>query len=169
MEDEELIIVPIDRSHDLSKFDCGANKINSWLHNFAMRNHESGYTKTYLAYLGTALVGYYGVTLTAIANADYFTEPKKEAPTFIPCLLIAKLGVDKQFQGKGIGTALLIDAFERLVAASEIVGGKAVVVDLLDNDLSLVPFYQKLGFMSMDGLYCRYYIEIETVRNAMNE
>ena len=60
-------------------------------------------------------------------------------------MLFARFAVDRKMQGRGIGTALLKDAFLRTVEASEIGGLAAILVDAIDD--KMVAFYQNYGFM----------------------
>jgi predicted N-acetyltransferase YhbS len=51
----------------------------------------------------------------------------------IPVCLIARLAVDKRWQGRGLGRDLLRDAMRRAVGASEQLGIRAVVMDAIDD------------------------------------
>jgi GNAT superfamily N-acetyltransferase len=62
----------------------------------------------------------------------------------VPVMLFARFAVDRKMQGRGIGTALLKDAFLRTVAASEIGGLAAILVDAIDD--RMVAFYRNYGF-----------------------
>jgi predicted N-acetyltransferase YhbS len=59
-------------------------------------------------------------------------------------MLLARLAVDKRFTGKGLGTELLRDALFRTIAAADIAGLRAVVVDAKDE--AVKQFYVKFGF-----------------------
>lgn len=169
--DRTLEIVPIDESADLSIFNSGAKTMDVWLRKRALLNHRDGYTKTYIAYIGDDLVGYYSLCPTAIAKAEYFTQGNSDeeanAPSVIPCLLMARLAVDKKHQGKGIGAALIQDAFIKIIGVADIIGGKAVLVDLLEGNKDLSKFYGKLGFQPLDGSFRRYYLPIVTLKAAL--
>jgi GNAT superfamily N-acetyltransferase len=65
-------------------------------------------------------------------------------PDPTPVVIIGRLAVDKAYQGKGIGRALLKDALLRVTKASELVGARAVVVHAVDQEA--VPFYARYGF-----------------------
>lgn len=59
----------------------------------------------------------------------------------IPVTILGRLGVDKGYQGKGIGLDLLQDALERSISAAEIIGSRAVLGHALDQRLA--DFYKK--------------------------
>lgn len=60
--------------------------------------------------------------------------------------MIARLAVDAGDHGKGLGAALLLDALERIVAASELVGIRAVVVHAIDD---AAAFYEHFAFKAL--------------------
>ena len=69
---------------------------------------------------------------------------RRGMPDEVPLLLIGRLAVDRDFQGLGLGTDLLIDALRRCVAAADIVGARGVVAHAIDDDA--VRFYERHGF-----------------------
>ena len=64
-------------------------------------------------------------------------------------LKIGCLAVDVQFQGKKIGTALLVDALKKILEASKVVATYAVVVDAKNE--SARNFYSNFGFIPYKG------------------
>ena len=61
--------------------------------------------------------------------------------------MLGRLAIDKNFQGKGIGKILLIDALKRCFGASDSIGAFAVIVDPLDKEAE--RFYKKYGFIKL--------------------
>jgi GNAT superfamily N-acetyltransferase len=57
------------------------------------------------------------------------------------------LAIDKNYQGKGIGKILLIDALKRSYEISQKVGSFAVVVDPIDKEAE--DFYTKFDFIKL--------------------
>jgi GNAT superfamily N-acetyltransferase len=66
-------------------------------------------------------------------------------PENVPLLLVGRLAVDRQWQGRGIGSALLADALRRCLAASEIAGVRGVIAHAIDE--LAAGFYQRHGFI----------------------
>jgi hypothetical protein len=120
--------------HDLSGFDCGEAALNSWLLRHALKNQASNNSKTYvlptIPSCGKKVVGFYalvGATLThdkAIPSLHAGT-PKSQV---IPAILLARLAVAREYQKMGLGKALLKDALKQCLAASRIIGIRAVLV-----------------------------------------
>lgn len=66
-------------------------------------------------------------------------------PEPIPVILLGQLAVDRDYQGKGLGTDLLIDAGKRALAAAEVIGARAIIVQALDEQAR--AFYERSGFL----------------------
>ena len=69
---------------------------------------------------------------------------RRGMPEQVPLLLIGRLAVDAAWQGRGVGSALLIDALRRCLAASEIAGARGVVAHAIDDVAA--DFYERHGF-----------------------
>jgi GNAT superfamily N-acetyltransferase len=61
-------------------------------------------------------------------------------------MILARLAVDKTFQGQGLGTGLLKDAVLRTIQAAEIAGIRALLVHALTDRAR--RFYESWGFVS---------------------
>ena len=67
-------------------------------------------------------------------------------PDPVPVMVLGRLGVDKDFQGRGIGSGLLRDAVLRTVQAAEIADIRAILVHALSD--AAKRFYQRHGFIA---------------------
>ena len=65
-------------------------------------------------------------------------------PEPIPAILLGQLAVDEAHQGVGLGSDLLVDAAKRSLAAAEVIGARAIVVQALDDRAA--EFSQRWGF-----------------------
>lgn len=59
-------------------------------------------------------------------------------------MILARLAIDRQFQGKGLGQGLLKDALERTARAAEIGGLRAILVHAKDESARV--FYEHFNF-----------------------
>jgi GNAT superfamily N-acetyltransferase len=59
-------------------------------------------------------------------------------------ILIARLAVDRAWQGKGLGAGLLLDSLRRVLSAADIVGIRAVLVHAKDD--AARRFYEHFDF-----------------------
>src|SRR5581483_4641724 len=63
----------------------------------------------------------------------------------IPIMLLARLAVDRRWQGHGVGKALLKDAMRRTLWAADIAGIRAIAVHAKDE--AAKAFYEKFDFI----------------------
>lgn len=63
----------------------------------------------------------------------------------IPAILLARLALDADLQGRGLGRQLLVDALQRAIVGVHAVGGRYIVVDAIDDDAA--SFYAHFGFV----------------------
>ncbi|TBC54618.1 N-acetyltransferase [Rhizobium leguminosarum] len=132
--------------HSLDGFSCGKPSLDAWLARFAQSNQQHGFTRVFVICDGDAVVGYYGLAPTVIApNVVTRKVRSGQPPDPIPCLLIGQLAVDQRYGGRGIGTALVRDAFQRCSAGADLVGGRAIVVRAIDEEAEL--YWQNWGFI----------------------
>ena len=54
-------------------------------------------------------------------------------PEPIPVILLGQLAVDTDYQGRRLGSDLLVDAARRAHAASDLIGSRAIVVQTIDE------------------------------------
>lgn len=70
----------------------------------------------------------------ASQQRDHAPAISKNRPTQIPCLLLARLAVDKSYTDQNLGWELLRDALLRSVHLSESIGAAAVLVHCRDEE-----------------------------------
>jgi len=88
-------------------------------------------------------------------------------PDPVPVMVIGRLAMDIQLQGRGIGTALLKDAVLRTIQAAGIVGIRAILVHVLSE--SAKRFYQKLGFMESPTNPMTMMITVQAAANTLTK
>jgi ribosomal protein S18 acetylase RimI-like enzyme len=132
-------------AHDLSQFQCGEPELDDWLRRRALHNEENGASRTYVVCAGRQVVGYYALAAGAVAHGDAPGRVKRNMPNPVPVMVIGRLAIDRRFQGRGIGAALVRDAVLRTVQAADLAGIRAILVHAINE--SAKRFYEKLGFM----------------------
>jgi predicted N-acetyltransferase YhbS len=65
-------------------------------------------------------------------------------PDPIPVVVLARLAVDTQYQGRGLGRALFRDAARRVAHAADTIGIRGIVVHAISEEAR--KFYIALGF-----------------------
>jgi GNAT superfamily N-acetyltransferase len=60
-------------------------------------------------------------------------------------MLLGRLAIDLNWQGRSLGSALLVDAVQRCVAASGTVAARGIIARAIEDDAVL--FYRRQGFL----------------------
>lgn len=137
---------PLTAAHDVSDFSCGKPSLDRWLQTRALSNQEKGFTAVMVVHDGGRVIGYYGLAPTSIVPVQLPRSIRTgQPPDPVPCLLLAQLATDQSWAGKGIGTGLLKHALQRCAAASQLIGGRALVVNAVDNEAA--AFWKRWGFL----------------------
>ncbi|MEO5805063.1 GNAT family N-acetyltransferase [Devosia sp.] len=136
---------PLTEYHDVSGFSCGKPVLDHWLQNRALSNQNKGFTAVMVVHEAGRVVGFYGLAPTSIVPAAMPRSIRTgQPPDPVPCLLLGQLATDTAWAGRGIGTGLVKHALSRCVEASRLIGGRALVVNAIDQDAA--AFWAPRGF-----------------------
>ena len=130
--------------HQIETFDSGNSQLDEWLKRRALKNESEGASRTYVLCDRQAVIAYYCLATGAVAQTAATGKVRRNMPDPIPVMVIGRLACDRNWQGCGIGRALLRDAILRTLQAAEIAGIRAILVHAISEDAKL--FYQKCGF-----------------------
>jgi len=136
--------VKLQPEHDVSKFDCGEPVLNDWLRRRALQNQQSGASSTYVVLDKMRVVGYYSLAAGSVARETAPGRVRRNAPDPVPVVVLGRLAVDRDFQGQGLGRALLRDAILRTLQAADIIGVRAILVHALSEQAKRL--YEDCGF-----------------------
>jgi predicted N-acetyltransferase YhbS len=85
-------------------------------------------------------------------------------------ILLARLAVDHRFAGRGLGHALISEAFHICLRAAGEVGCRAIITDAYRDRIG---WYARYGFVPIDGAAeggpQRMFLDMRTVRAAMGD
>jgi len=131
--------------HDISAFRSGHDSLDEWLRQRARSVALRGTGRTFIWHRGDdKVVAYYTLAAHLVARKGLPSRIGRGGPQEIPAVLLAKLVLDISWQGQGLGGELLVDAFSRVVRATQTVAARVVVVDAIDE--TAVRFYEHHGF-----------------------
>src|SRR6266498_925290 len=138
---------------DVQSFDCGDAALDNYLKRHAWTNQEkSSIGVTYVAVddvAQRAVLGYFTLA-TASVSRDAF--PKKYVrglpPYDLPLILLARLAVDRRFAGRGLGHALISEAFRVSLRVAHEVGCRCIITDAYRDRVS---WYARYGFVPIEG------------------
>lgn len=132
--------------HRPDGFDSGTSSLDDWLKRRARANQASGASRTYVVAEAGKVVGYYSLASGALALAEAPGGVRRNMPDPIPMAILGRLAIDRSWQGRGLGAALLRDAVERTRAAAAILGIRGLLVHALTEEAK--AFYEHHGFVA---------------------
>lgn len=162
-------VEPISESHDVSRFDCGRHEsLNDWLKRFALTNERNESARTYVVHRNGLVVGYYSISAGSVSVEEAPTRISKGLARHpIPVILLARLAIDKDERGTGLGKAVLKDALRRIAQAADIVGARAVLVHAIDEQAR--KFYEHFDFEPSPVHDLQLMLLMKDLRKALEE
>lgn len=131
-------------------FNCGTEVVDRWVADHSASARRRGAAVIYASYCGERVAGFYTLSAHSVARADvsggWFA---RNAPEQVPAVSLGMMGVDREFQGRGLGAALLRDAILNALKVAELAGARALVVDPVGE--SARGFYAHFGFTELAG------------------
>lgn len=121
------------KAHDRTRFESGVAELDVWHQKYSWQNQRAGNATTYVSTHEGLVVGYYAITVAGYARSASPESVAKKAPDPVPCYLLARLAVDQEWQGLGLGWGLLRDAMQRVLELSRIVAAPALLVHVRDD------------------------------------
>jgi GNAT superfamily N-acetyltransferase len=123
---------PLGKHHRLDQFQCGEPALDEWLKRHARAAQASDSARVFVTTLedGETVVGYYALAAAQVAPEDATARALKGQPRArpVPAILLARLAVDHEHQGAGLGRSLLQDVLLRCVEAAEAIGARVLLV-----------------------------------------
>ena len=159
-------IEKLTRHHQVEDFACGQELLDRFLTQHALQSQLANASQTYLAIAGDTTVGYYTLV---VGETGYEDAPERLVKGMarhpIPLMILARLAVISEYQGKGIGEGLIKDAMRKTVAAAEIAGIRALAVHAKDDDAR--KYYERFSFESSPVEPLHLYMLIKDVRRSI--
>jgi GNAT superfamily N-acetyltransferase len=163
----QVEVEPLTPDHRLDTFACGQPALDGWLRSRALRNQESGDSRTFVATHDLLVTGFYALSTGAAARVGLPGALRRNAPDPLPLLLLGQLAVDRDWQGRGLGAALLRDACRRAVGASRQVGFRALAAHPVDE--AAAAFYSHFGWTSIpDSRPLLMVLPVQRLRTALS-
>jgi GNAT superfamily N-acetyltransferase len=148
-EIDSNLLSNFDKYKYFKSFSCGVDVIDSYYKDNLKRALKSENVKAIGAISSTGeVVGFCTLTVTDI---DKVTAQNgiddTNLPRQVPVVRLVMLGVDRNYQGWGIGQRLLMETFKQAARVHKEIPIKGVYLDAAPNAVS---FYEELGFKIID-------------------
>jgi len=136
---------PLLASHVTDEFDCGEPVLNDWLIKRALKNENSGASRTFVVCQNNCVMGYYVLATGSVMHKQAPSKVRRNMPDPVPVMILGRLAVSKDIQSTGLGRGLLRDAILRTLGVSKQAGIKALLVHALSD--AAHKFYRQCGFI----------------------
>jgi len=133
-------------------FDCSNPSLNHYIKKQASQDVKRNLSVCFvLCKEGTFdVIGYFTLSNLGIDKhllPESFTSKLPKSYRQLPSTLLGRLAITLEYQGKGLGEYLLIEALKKSYESSLQLGSYSVVVDPIDDQAK--SFYLKYGFIEL--------------------
>lgn len=160
MSEEELSqlsLILLDENHTIKPFDCEDTDLNDFLFEKAKLYKKEFLATTFILENEEQTVAYYSIFNDSLKVEeedfasksafkrflqDLVTHPKRHLKSF-PALKIGRLGINKDFKGKGLGKLIVNNIINETLELNEKQACKLITVDAYNKSLI---FYERLNF-----------------------
>jgi predicted N-acetyltransferase YhbS len=140
---------PLRATDDRNSFQSGNEDLDLFFRRYAGQNqfrHHIGVT--YVAAEGATILGFVTVAVGHIEIEKLPSNLRKKLPDYpLPVLRLARLAVDRNAQGKGVGENLMRAVFGIAIEVRQNLGCVGVVVDAKPE---AQRYYSRYGFVELD-------------------
>lgn len=165
---DKPVIEKLAKHHERESFSCGVKELDTYIRKHASQDSRRKVARVFVATMKgrRAIAGYYTLSAASIELSRLPERMRRKLPKYpVPVARIGRLAVDESYQGIGLGSYILMDALNRIMAASEVVAIFAVIVEATND--SARAFYEKYGFISLPENARRMVLPLETIGKYM--
>ena len=167
MSEPSFITQALAAHHERSSFTCGVEALDRYLREQATQDIRRRVANCFVMVdeKMSSIAGYYALSATSLLLSDLPQAATKRLPRYpqVPAVILGRLAVAIDYQGRHVGAALLADATERAARAD--IAVFAIITDPIDERAH--RFYKKHGFMELSGERPRLFIPIESIRRLL--
>lgn len=156
----------LSEDHDRQGFLCGSESLNRYLRETARGHLAKGVSIIRVliergARKPKPVLGYFTLTGTLAKASDWPGAAKGLPAMPVPIVLLGRLAVAEDWQGRGIARLLLAAAREIAAGSMRGAGGVGLAVDPADE--KLVAFCAKYGFKRVDDTSLRMFLPLDSL------
>src|SRR5260370_5554624 len=167
-----IVIRRLEEKDEVDTFECGDAALNNYLKRHAWANQEKisigvSYVTVDEAAL-RAVLGYFTLAMASVGRDAFPRKYIRGLPPYdLPLVLLARLAVDRRFAGRGLGHALISEAFRISLRVADEHGCRCIITDAYRDRVS---WYARYGFVPIEGAAeggpQRMFLDIRTLRAA---
>jgi GNAT superfamily N-acetyltransferase len=157
-------IEPLGEQHHRAAFSCGVEALDRYLQKQAGQDVSKHAAAAFVVTPdGETVAGFYTLSAHAVNLGELPADIAKKLPRYpnVPATLQGRLAVNRDFQGRGVGELLLLDALRRVLANSREIASAAVVVDAKDENAR--NFYLRHDFIALPAQPNRLFYAVKTI------
>ena len=162
---QNLVIAPLNPTHDRTGFRCGVEALDSYLKKQAKQDIKRHISRVFVATMPNnpkVVIGYYTLSTLSIELNQIPEKLARKLPKHpVPAALIGRLAVNNAAQGQGVGKMLLADAIKRTLAVSDQIAIYAMVVDAINDNAK--RFYEQFGFTRLSDDRPRLFLPLKSI------
>ncbi len=153
------------KKHNRSIFVCGNESLNNYIQKQASQELKKKVSTIFVLIdsPNVDVIAYYTLSSYTVDVTSLNEDFAKTVPRYplLPATLLGRLAVTKDYQAKGIGELILVDALKRVLDATTQIASLAVVVEAIDNNA--VSFYQRYGFRQFKQYPLKLYLPTKLI------
>lgn len=161
----EWCIEPLTSEHDRSGFSCGVQSLDQYFQKQIERDviKETASAFLLLSQKTRKVSGYYTLSVTHLEPSFSLNEMTPIGPRYqrLPATLLSRLAVDTEFQKKGLGKVLLMDALLRSYKTSRKTGSLAFIISAMIEHVE--EFYEQFGFQGFPSQQQEMFLPMEMI------
>ncbi|RPI17760.1 MAG: GNAT family N-acetyltransferase [Acidobacteriales bacterium] len=168
-----IVIRRLEELDEVANFDCGDGALNNYLKRHAWTNQEKSSIGVSYAALDEdaprTVLGYFTLAMASVPRNAFAKKYVRGLPSHdLPLVLLARLAVDRRFAGRGLGHALISEAFRISLRVADEVGCRCIITHAYRDRVS---WYARYGFVAIEGAAergpQRMFLDMRTVRAAL--
>jgi predicted GNAT family N-acyltransferase len=169
----DVFVRKLQATDNTDTFDCGDAALNDYFHRYARKNQGQLYGVTYVCICPpTHVIGFYTISNTTIPRTGIPDALLRGLPKYqdIPAILLGRLAVHRDAQGKKIGELLISHCFDVCLHMTKICGARYIITDAYEGKTG---FYEKYGFRAIVGNLqpgqIKMFLDLAVVRTAYHQ
>ncbi|MBA3605884.1 MAG: GNAT family N-acetyltransferase [Acidimicrobiia bacterium] len=138
--------------HVLDGFDCANVDLNKWLVTRSRHNQREGASRTWVVSDQDRVVAFYASSTAVILRAAATKRAARNMPDPVPSVLLARLAVDLQHQGRRLGDALLKHFIIKAWEVAQITGVRVLLAHAADESAAQFYLHHEFERSPLDDL-----------------